>query len=205
MRFADNSLTKQQGYIQDDILPLLASGKVAMAIMAPDQLNALKTVYGADLTNFGLGLMPQNGGNTALTGGNIFVFNPKSSQAVIKAAFDYVIYSNFNLDVLESTLAQQAAAGQVVGAPTSVIFTGDFQRKIQALNTKYATVPLQNYTSFINSTVALRPEPRNQTQKMYAALDPAVQAVLSDPNADPQTLLNQAAQQFQQILNQSAS
>lgn len=205
MRFTDNSMTKQQGYIQDNILPLLASGKVAMAIMAPDQLNALKTVYGADLNNFGLGAMPQNGGNAALTGGNIFVFNPKSSQDVIKAAFDYVIYSNFDLNVLESSLAQQAAAGQVVGAPTSVLFTGAFQQQIQALNAKYATIPLQNYTSFINSTVALRPEPRKETQKMYAALDPAVQAVLGDPNANPQALLNQAAQQFQQILDQSAS
>ncbi len=205
MRFTDNSLTKQQGYIQDNILPLLASGKVAMAIMAPDQLNALKTVYGADLNNFGLGAMPQNGGNAALTGGNIYVFNPKSSQDVIKAAFDYAIYSNFDLNLLESSLAQQAAAGQVVGAPTSVLFTGTFQQQIQALNAKYATIPLQNYTSFINSTVALRPEPRKQTQKMYAALDPAVQAVLGDPNANPQALLNQAAQQFQQILDQSAS
>ena len=205
MRFTDKSTTKQQGFVQDNILPLLASGKVAMAIMAPDQLNALKTVYGADLNDFGLGAMPQNGGNAALTGGNIFVFNPKSSQDVIKAAFDYVIYSNFDLNVLESSLAQQAAAGQVVGAPTSVLFTGAFQQQIQALNAKYATIPLQNYTSFINSTVALRPEPRNQTQKMYAALDPSVQAVLSDPKADPQALLNQAAQQFQQILDQSAS
>ena len=205
MRFTDKSTTKQQGFVQDNILPLLASGKVAMAIMAPDQLNALKTVYGADLNNYGLGAMPQNGGNAALTGGNIFVFNPKSSQDVIKAAFDYVIYSNFDLNVLESSLAQQAAAGQVVGAPTSVLFTGAFQQQIQALNAKYATIPLQNYTSFINSTVALRPEPRKQTQKMYAALDPAVQAVLGDPNANPQALLNKAAQQFQQILDQSAS
>jgi multiple sugar transport system substrate-binding protein len=205
MRFTDNAMTKQQGFVQDNILQLLATGKVAMAIMAPDQLNALKTVYGADLTNFGIGAMPQNGGNAALTGGNIFVFNPKSSQDAIKAAFDYVIYSNFDLNLLESSLAQQASAGQVVGAPTSVLFTGEFQKQIQALNAKYATVPLQNYTSFINSTMALRAEPRKQTQKMYATLDPVVQAVLSDPNANPQALLNQAAQQFQQILDQSAS
>ena len=63
----------------------------------------------------------------------------------------------------------------------------------------------QNYTSFINSTIALRPEPHNQTQKMYAALDPVMQAVLTNANADPQALLNQAAQQFQQVLDQSAS
>jgi ABC-type glycerol-3-phosphate transport system substrate-binding protein len=205
MRFTDNSMTKQQLFTQADTLQLLATNKVAMVVMAPDQLNTLKAQFQADLTNFGIGPMPQNGGNAALTGGNIFIFNPKSSPAAIKAAFDYVIYSNFNLDVMENSLAIQASAGQVVGAPTNVLFTGSFQQKIQALNAKYANVPLANYAPFINSTVALRPEPRNQTQKMYAALDPVMQAILTNPNADPQALLNQAAQQFQQILDSSAS
>jgi multiple sugar transport system substrate-binding protein len=205
MRFTDNSMTKQQLFTQADTLQLLATNKVAMAVMAPDQLNSLQSQYQADLKNFGIGPMPQNGGNAALTGGNLWVFNPKSPTAVIKAAFDYVIYANFNLNVLESRLALQAASGQVVGAPTAVLFQGDFQQKLSALYSKYATVPLQNYTTFINSTLALRPEPRNQTQKLYAILDPVIQAVLTNPNADPEVLLNQAAQQFQQILDQSAS
>ncbi len=205
MRFTDQSMTKEQLFTQDKTLQLLATNKVAMVVMAPDQLNTLQSQYQVDLKNFGIGPMPQNGGNSALTGGNIFIFNPKSSQAVMKAAFDYVIYSNFNLDVMESNFAQQAAAGQVVGAPTNILFTGAFQQKINDLNTKYANVPLQNYTSFVNSTVALRPEPRNQTQKMYAALDPVMQAVLTNSGADPKTLLDQSAQQFQQILDQATS
>ncbi len=152
MRFIDNSMTKQQLFTQADTLQLLATNKVAMVVMAPDQLNTLKSQYQANLEDFGIGPMPQNGGNAALTGGNIFIFNPKSTADVIKAAFDYVVYSNFNLDVLENNLATQAAAGQVVGAPTNVLFTGSFQQQVVALNAKYANVPLQNYTSFVNST-----------------------------------------------------
>lgn len=205
MRFTDNSMTKQQLFTQANTLQLLATNKVAMVVMAPDQLDTLQSQYQANLEDFGIGPMPQSGGNAALTGGNIFVFNPKSSQAVIKAAFDYVIYSNFDLNVMESNLAQQAAAGQVVGAPTNVLFTGSFQQQIDALNKKYANVPLQNYVPFTSSTLALRAEPRNQTQKMYAALDPVMQAILTNSSADPQTLLNQAAQQFQQVLDSSAS
>ncbi len=206
MRFTDQSMTKQQLFTQADTLQLLATNKVAMVVMAADQLNTLKSQYQANMDDFGMGAMPQNGGNSALTGGNIFVFNPKSSRDVIKAAFDYVIYSNFDLAVMETSLASQAAAGQVVGAPTNVLFTnGDFQQKVNALNTKYANVPLQNYAPFVNATLKLRAEPRNQTQKMYAALDTVVQAVLTNPNADPQTLLTQTAQQFQQVLDQSGS
>ena len=205
MRFTDNSMTKEQLFTQAQTLQLLATNKVAMVVMAPDQLNTLQSQYQANLMDFGMGPMPQNGGNAALTGGNLWIFNPKSSADAIKAAFDYVIYSNFNLAVHESSLAQQAANGQAVGAPTAVLFQGDFQQKLTALNEKYATVPLQNYATFINSTIALRPEPHNQTQKMYAALDPIMQAVLTNANADPQALLNQAAQQFQQVLDSSTS
>lgn len=204
MRFTDGSMTKQQLFTQADTLQLLATNKVAMVVMAPDQLDALKSQYQANLEDFGIGPIPQNGGNSVLTGGNIFVFNPRSSQAVIKAAFDYVLYTNFDLDVMENNLAAKASAGQVVGHPINVLFTGAFQKKIDDLNAKYANVPVQNYQSFKQSTATLRPEPRNQTQKMYAALDPVMQAILTNPNADPQALLNQAAQQFQQVLDSTS-
>ena len=205
MRFTDNSTTKAQGFTQAMTLELLATNKVAMVVMAPDQLNNLQSQFGADLKNFGIGAMPQNGGNATLTGGNVWVFNPRSSADVIKAAFDYVIYTNFNLDVRESGLANKAANGQAVGAPTAQLFKGDFQQKLSALDRKYATVPLDNYKTYINSTFALRPEPRNQAQKMFAAIDPCVQAVLTNQNADPQALLDQAAKQFQQVLDSSKS
>lgn len=42
-----------------------------------------------------------------------------------------------------------------------------------------------------------RPEPPIATQEMYAALDKAILAVLEDKNADPQTVLTQAAKDFQ--------
>jgi hypothetical protein len=149
--------------------------------------------------------MPQNGGNAQLAGGNLWIFNPKASSDVIKAAFDFVVYTNFNLGVHENSLAQQAANGQAVGAPSAQLFKGDFQQKLSALDVKYSTVPRENYKAYINTTNALRSEPRRQTQKMYAALDPAVQGVLTNASADPKALLDQAAQQFQQVLDSSAS
>ena len=205
MRFTDNSITKAQGFTQDKTLELLATNKVAMVVMAPDQLNNLQSQFGADLKNFGLGPMPQNGGNATLTGGNVWIFNPKASPDVLKAAFDFVTYTNFDLGVLESANAQRAANGQAVGAPTAQLFKGDFQQKLTALNRKYATVPLDNYKTYTNSTSGLRPEPRNQAQKMFAAIDPCMQGVLTSASADPQALLDQAAKQFQQVLDSSAA
>jgi ABC-type glycerol-3-phosphate transport system substrate-binding protein len=198
-------MTKEQLFTQAQTLQLLATNKVAMVVMAPDQLNTLQSQYGADLKNFGMGPMPQNGGNASLAGGNLWIFNPKSSADTIKAAFDYVTYTNFDLNVHEASLAQQASSGQAVGAPTAVLFKGDFQAKLDALNVKYANVPLDNYKAFMTTTNGLRPEPRRQTQKMYAAIDPVMQAVLTSASADPQKLLDAAAQQFQQVLDSSGS
>jgi len=90
-------------------------------------------------------------------------------------------------------------------APSAQLFKGDFQSKLSALDVKYSTVPRENYKAYINTTNALRSEPRRQTQKMYAALDPAMQAVLTSGSADPKALLDQAAQQFQQVLDSSAA
>jgi ABC-type glycerol-3-phosphate transport system substrate-binding protein len=205
MRFTDQSTTKEQLFTQDKTLQLLATNKVAMAVMAPDQLNTLQSSYKADLKDFGFGAMPQNGGNAQLAGGNLWIFNPKASSDLIKAAFDFVVYTNFNLGVHESSLAQQAANGQAVGAPSAQLFKGDFQAKLSALDVKYSTVPRENYKAYIDTTNALRTEPRRQTQKMYAALDAPMQAVLTNASADPKALLDQAAQQFQQVLDSSAS
>jgi multiple sugar transport system substrate-binding protein len=205
MRFTDQSTTKQQLYTQTDLLQLLATDKLAMAIMAPDSMTSFKFQYQADLTNFGIGPMPQNGGNAALTGGNVFIFNPKSSQSAIKAAFDFAVYSNFDLNILENEYKNANSNQRLVGLPTNVIFVGDFQQKLTALGNKYANVPVQNYAPFTSSHLKLRAEPQNQTQKMYALLDTAMQSILTNANADPKTLLTQASQQFQQLLNQSAS
>src|SRR5260370_6372828 len=131
-----------------------------MVVMAPDQLNSLQSQYGADLKNFGLGPMPQNGGNATLSGGNLWIFNPKSSPDVIKAAFDYVTYTNFDLGVLENSRAQQAANGQAVGAPTPQPFKGDFPAKLSALDVKYSQFPRENDPPHIKSPFPPCPETR---------------------------------------------
>jgi hypothetical protein len=47
-------------------------------------------------------------------------------------------------------------------------------------------------------------EPVAHTQELYAALDPVVQAVLTDPNADINALLDAANTQVQAVLDAPA-
>jgi ABC-type glycerol-3-phosphate transport system substrate-binding protein len=202
MRFTDKSMTQEQLLDADTILPLIANKKVAMIVTSPSRLADLKVQYQANLDDFGLAPMPQNGGNAAMSGGSIWVFNPKSKPDVVKLAYDWTIFSRFDLNVLDAKYAAQAKSNQPVGLPTNIIFKGAFQEQLDSLIKKYANVPLQNYQPFVKSTLQLKAEPPKETQKMYASLDPVVQAILTTFNADPKKLLDQAAQQFQaQVLD----
>lgn len=197
MRWTDQSMTEQQLLEVKDVLPLLATDQVAMAVMAPDALQSLKTQFQANIDNFGMAPLPQGGGNATLAGGAAWIFNPKSSPEAIQAAFDWTVNRDFNLAAFESDLKGQQERGDLVGWPQLPLFSGEFQQQRDAIVAKYANAPVQNYAAYSASTLQLKPEPPIETQKMYAVLDTAMQAVLTDESADPKTVLDQAASEFQ--------
>lgn len=202
MKHVDKSMPNVVVVNYNDTLQAIATGKAGMVVEAPDTLVTLKSTYGADMTDLAMWPMPQNGGNAALTGGHVYVFKAGDSTDALNAAVDWCGYYRFDLGVVEQYTANQAAAGLPVGGPANNLFTGSYQDQRNAIIKKYANLPQDNYTLFTNSTLKLRAEPSTQTQAMYAALDPVVQAVLSSPTADPKALLDQAAQQFQTTLDQ---
>lgn len=201
MKHVDKSMTNDVLVGYNDGLQAIATGKAAMVVEAPDTLVTLKSSYQADMTDLAMWPMPQNGGNAALTGGHIYVFKAGDSEDLLNAAVEWCSYYRFDLGVVENFTAYQAAAGLPVGAPANNLFTGTYGAQRNAIVKKYANLPESNYTLFANSNLTLRAEPTTQTQAMYAALDPVVQAVLSNPNADPKSLLDAAAQQFQTVLD----
>jgi multiple sugar transport system substrate-binding protein len=68
----------------------------------------------------------------------------------------------------------------------------------------YINVPTAQMTAFTSQIFdqQLVNEPVAHTQDLYAALDPVVQAVLTDQNADINALLDAANTQIQAILDQ---
>ena len=201
MKHVDKSMTNDVLVGYNDALQAIATGKAAMVVEAPDTLVTLKSNYQADMNDLAMWPMPQSGGNAALTGGHVYVFKAGDSADVLQAAVEWCSYYRFDLNVVENYTANQAAAGLPVGGPANILFTGSYQQQRTAITNKYANLPQDNYTLFSSATLKLRPEPPTQTQKMYASLDPVVQAVLSDPHADPKALLDAAAQQFQTVLD----
>jgi len=206
MRFEDGSMSDRQLLEQDQTREMLATGQAAMAIQAPDSLPWIAERFpDVDMNQFGFGVLPQNGGNATLAGGSVWMFNPNSSPEVIQAAVDWILFKEFDLENLDAQLQADQERGAFIGAPESPIFTGEYFEARQAVIDTYTNAPLENYTTFIEGSeqVALMAEPPIETQQLYAAIDPAVQAVLTDENANPQELLEQAQQQFQtQVLDQ---
>ncbi|NOK64023.1 MAG: hypothetical protein GFH27_549325n89 [Chloroflexi bacterium AL-W] len=203
MRWEDQSMTEQQLLEVKDILPLLATERVAMAIMAPDALSSLQAQYEANIEDFGFGPLPQQGGNATLAGGAAWMFNPSSPPDVQNAAFEWTVFRDFNIDAYEDDLQGQAERGELVGWPQLPLFRGPYQEQREEVLSRYANAPTEYYASYLEADVALRPEPPIETQKLYSILDTAMQAVLTDESADPQQVLDDAVQQFQtQVLDQ---
>jgi multiple sugar transport system substrate-binding protein len=202
MRWTDRSMTEQQFLEVKDVLALLATERVAMAIVTPDALRSLKTQYQANIEDFGMGALPQAGGDATLVGGTVWMFNPRSTPEVIQAAVEWTIYRDFHLAGMEMDLKGQQQRGQLVGWPQIPLFSGAFQEQRDALVARYANAPIQNYRPYLDMQLRLRPAPPIEPQKMYALLDPVMQAILTDPNTDPKVALDSAAQQFQsQVLD----
>jgi multiple sugar transport system substrate-binding protein len=198
MRFADGSLPERALLSYGDYTQLMASGRIGMMIYPAAVIESFATQYGADISDFGAGAMPQQGGNSVLTGGSGFMFNPKASPEELQAAFDWQLYSLYDLESYENTLKALSDQDLPVGIPVLPIFTGGLQEEREAILNKYINVPRENYASYEASLTALtlKPEPAINAQQLYASLDAAVQAVLTDENADPQALLDEAVNKY---------
>jgi|GEM_PF-236796 len=198
MKWVDKSMTPQALRDQGKQSQLLATGRVAMAISGIPGADELAK-YKADIKDFGLGIVPQGGGNAVLGGGYAWMFNKKSSPEQIKAAIDWVLFTNFYPENVEAGYKKDRALNRSIGFPSPPIFEGELQKQLEALIEKYATVPNENYTPYTEGMkrIAVKSEPPIETQKMYATLDPVVQAALTKENVDMEALLMKAQKDFQ--------
>jgi ABC-type glycerol-3-phosphate transport system substrate-binding protein len=203
LRWTDNSMSDQALLDQALAQELLVTNQVAMVITGIP--GAAIEQYEANLEDFGLGAVPQGGGNTVLGGGYGYMFNAQSTPDEIQAAIDWFLFRYFDPAVYESSLQAQIERGEYVGFPELPLFTGSLQEQRDAVYTAYANVPTELYEPYVNAmtNIAIKTEPTGfDVQLMYGSIDPAVQAVLTDENTDPKTVLDEATANFQQILDQ---
>lgn len=142
-----------------------------------------------------------------LGGGSLAVVRAKSSAAVVSAGVKWIdFYYLSKLTAQDQAVADAkttAETAQAVGSPELPVFDRALHDQRQQWIAQYVNVPVQQMKPYTDKMFAqpLVPEPTRSTQQVYALLDPVVQAVLTDRNADATALLAQAESQAQALLD----
>jgi multiple sugar transport system substrate-binding protein len=137
--------------------------------------------------------------------------NAQATEAEKAAAVKWIdwraLRPNYDLEVAAETAKASAADGLPVGVPVAPIFSDEAYTAYRDAIEEYVNVPVENFAPYVDSLDAFEyvPEPEVASQEIYAALDPLVQAVLTDPNADIDALLTDAETRVNAILSQNAS
>jgi multiple sugar transport system substrate-binding protein len=198
MRWTDNSMGSRQLLEYADLLTMMGSGKLGMYIAAPDNIPTIVNQYKGNYNDYGLGPIP--GGKATLGGGEAFMFNAKASPAKIKAGLTWLTWMYANPDRISVDYQRKAADKVPVGLPQPNLWTGAALEKWNAATKQYANVPQGNYATFVQANIPLKVEPP-AAQQIYAVLDTAMQAVLTQKDANIDQLLAEAEKQVNTILS----
>lgn len=199
MRWVDNSMGSQFLYDQDQVRQNFSAGKIGMVLQAPDIYGQAIHNYGMKPADFGQTQLPQANGtdNGTLTGGTLKLFNVKATPDQLLAALKWIKYYEFDKYYNKDTAVELAkvdrASGQPVGIPNLPPVSKEVNDQYLEWIKSEIDVPLEQFAGYANSTLPLIPEPPKNGQQVYAALDPVVQKVLTDKNADIKGLLDTAA------------
>ncbi|MGW3347212.1 ABC transporter substrate-binding protein [Nonomuraea rubra] len=200
MRWTDDSMGDSQLNDQNDVIKRFAAGEIGMYMGTPGTYRLAKMTYGMEDTDaFGVGPLPQAGGNTTLTGGDVYLVPKSVTAEKAAAAVKWLLFAyaepQYDPAVAASRAKELAADPEsAVGVPTLPMFDATQQAKIDEAVKPYVNVKLEHFRPWLEGTpsLTLRPEPAVQAQQVYAVLDTVVQAVLTDEDASVDALLAKA-------------
>jgi ABC-type glycerol-3-phosphate transport system substrate-binding protein len=209
MRFKTNGIGPTPVTQWADAFPPLATGKVGMFVGAPDVVQRLVEVLGADKNLYGIGPIPGASGPAtgALAGGDLYYFKKGLTPNQIKAeiawiTFEYLTPGKGQFDFARDKDLASADKPVAIGLPQKFFWapSSPQMQQVQKDLTTSATLPIQQYADFVNNPIAPVLEPP-AAQQIYKVLDTAMSAAMTDANADPAKLLSTAESAVNTILS----
>ena len=205
MRWTDNSMGSNFDLGWSDINQQFAAGNIGMYVSGSDVYTNLVQASNIDPSIYGLAPIPLSKNKNAgvLGGGTLVAVKPSANAAQKAAAVKWIDFFYEQPLVSKPQAIRNAqtlvANKQPVGVPALPIFNLKQYNLANTWIKPFINVPLGQMKPFTTGVFkqTLIPEPAASTQSVYHALDPVVQAVLTDKNADVQSLLaaaNSAAQ-----------
>ncbi|WP_223694091.1 ABC transporter substrate-binding protein [Leifsonia poae] len=210
LRWDDNSMGSNFLWDWSGINQGFASGKIGMYMSGSDVIGSLMQANGFDPSKYGVTTFPVDSSNDKagiLSGGNVDVVNVKDTPAQVDAAVKWIDFYRTQPQINQSdavTLAKANKAGnQAVNAPTLPLFDKETWQNYQNWIKPYANIPAANIKPFTDGIFDQKivPEPSAHTQDLYGALDAVVQAVLTDKNANVDTLLKGVDTKIQALID----
>jgi multiple sugar transport system substrate-binding protein len=200
MRWNDKSMGSTFDYTWPTINQAFAAGKIGMFINGSDIYTFLVQAANLDPNIYAIAPLPlaKNKNAGVLGGGSIAVVRPDTKGAKLDAALKWIDFFYMEKLIKKPAALRDAkilvANKQPVGVPAFPIFN---KRQYDVANSwikPYINVPINQMAPFLKGIFKqnLYPEPAASTQSVYHALDPVVQAVFADRNANIADLLAQA-------------
>lgn len=189
LRFTDNVMGTKQGLQYNDLLQMMASGRLGMYVGDPVTLTTIHDQYKVSYDRLGVGPMP--GETATLAGGDGYMFNRHDTPAQIQAGIKFINYEYLTSGLGQFDYARKAAEKEPVGLPEPNLWTGTTAKQDAALVDKYANIPTSDFTGYVAALPKMRIvlEPP-QAQAIYAQGDKAMDAVLTNPDANIPQLLD---------------
>jgi len=211
LRWTDNSMGANFLYEWGTINQDFAAGRIGMYVSGGGNYGQLVTQNAVKPADYGVTVLPLADDKDAgvLGGGTLAVVSASSDDAVKAAAVKWIDFyymeklTDQDAAVLDAkTLAD---SGAPVGAPALPVFDKATYDKTLEWTAEYVNVPLEQMTPYTDNMFdqPLLTEPSRSTQEVYALLDPVVQTVLTDRNADVSALLAKAEADAQALLDRN--
>jgi multiple sugar transport system substrate-binding protein len=209
LRWNDNSMGSTLDYAWGSINQAFAAGQIGIFTGGSDLYTAMVQNNGLKAADYGVTTIPLASDPNAgvLGGGTLAAVNVNTTDDQRDAAVNFIDFYYMNKLLTQEGAVADAQAlkanNQPVGVPALPIFDKATYDESQTWIKDYINVPTAQMTAF-TSKIFEQPivtEPTAHTQDLYAALDPVVQAVLTDKNANIDALLDAANKQIQTILD----
>jgi multiple sugar transport system substrate-binding protein len=209
LRWQDNSMGSNFLFDWGTINQAFAAGQIGMYTGGSDLFTSLVRENNLDAADYGLTAIPLSDSPDAAVvgGGTLNVVNVKTDHKTKDAAVKWIAFYDLNKLVDEQAAKDDAKiladADQAVGTPALPVFDQATLDQRTEWIKEFINVPQDQVAYFAEGNVGrtIISEPRVHSQELYSALDPVVQAVLTDENADIDALLAKVNVDVQAIVD----
>ncbi|MEV8240383.1 extracellular solute-binding protein [Microbacterium testaceum] len=210
MRWKDDSMSPNGLMGALDLAQAFAGQQVGMFILQSDAYRPLTEQLAFPSADFGFAAMPTVSKGDApitLSGGNIDVVRPDASPAQAKAAVEWIQLAELgkftSKDAARADATALASQGSAVAIPGLPVVKADAYEQYLSWIADLNNVPIDNFRPYLDKVAEqkVQSEPPVKGQDIYATLDPVVQAVITDQNANIDALVSGAASTAQGLLS----